>query len=109
MFFQGKWFVLKSMQTINRDLPPEYLFSSILDPILGIKDAKKDTRITYVHQKAIDQSQEMLAKGLEVGFRLPAVSVETLKKTALAGGTMPPKSTYIEPKLRSGMMLHVFK
>ena len=109
MFFQGKWFVLKSMQTINRDLPPEYLFSSILDPILGIKDAKKDRRITYVHQKAIDQSQEMLAKGLEVGFRLPAVSVETLKKTALAGGTMPPKSTYIEPKLRSGMMLHVFK
>ena len=56
------------MQTINRDLPTEYLFSSILDPILGIKDAKKDRRITYVHQKAIDQSQEMLAKGLKWDF-----------------------------------------
>ena len=109
MFFQGEWFVLKSTQIINRDLPPEYLFSSILDPVFGIKDAKTDRRITYVHQKTFDQSKEMLAKGLEVGFRLPSVSVETLKKTALAGGTMPPKSTYIEPKLRSGMMLHVFK
>jgi uncharacterized protein YoaH (UPF0181 family) len=38
-----------------------------------------------VHQKAIDQSQEMLAKGLEVGFRLPAVSVETLKKNRISG------------------------
>ena len=109
MFFQGEWFVLKSKQIINRDLPPEYLFSHILNPIFGIKEAKKDRRINYVHQKTFDQSEEMLAKGLEVGFRLPPVSVETLKATALAGGTMPPKSTYIEPKLRSGMMLHIFK
>jgi uncharacterized protein (DUF1015 family) len=109
MFFQGEWFVLKSKQIINRDLPPEYLFSHILNPIFGIKDAKKDRRINYAHQKTFDQSEEMLAKELEVGFRLPPVSVETLKATALAGGTMPPKSTYIEPKLRSGMMLHIFK
>ncbi len=109
MFFEGRWFILTSNQGINRDLPPEYLMNEILDPLLGIKDAKKDERISYVHQKDRDQSNEMLAKGLELGFRLPPVSIEILKKTALAGGSMPPKSTYIEPKLRSGMMLHVFK
>lgn len=109
LFVQGQWYCLNFKQQLDKSLPPAYLMSEVLEPIFGIKDAKKDKRITYVHQEPFDQSSVMLSKGLNLGFRLPPVSVEVLKKTALEGGTMPPKSTYIEPKLRSGMLLHLFK
>ncbi len=109
LFTQGQWYCLNYRGRLDKSLPPAYLMSEVLEPIFGIKDAKKDKRITYLHQEPFDQSSVMLSKGLNLGFRLPPVSVEVLKKTALEGGTMPPKSTYIEPKLRSGMLLHLFK
>ena len=109
LFLKGQWYSLNFTEEVDKSLPPAYLMSEVLEPIFGIMDAKKDKRITYVHQEPFDQSSVMLAKGLDLGFRLPPVSVEVLKKTALEGGTMPPKSTYIEPKLRSGMLLHLFK
>jgi uncharacterized protein (DUF1015 family) len=109
LFIQGQWFTVVLPTTVDRSLPPSYLMNTILEPMLGIKDAKTDKRITYIHQGDCDQSVAMAVKGSRVGFRLPPVSVEVLKKTALAGGTMPPKSTYIAPKLRSGMLLHLFK
>lgn len=109
LFAHGKWYCLNFIEPLDKSLPPAYLMSEVLEPIFGIKDVKRDKRITYVHQEPFDQSSVMVAKGLHLGFRLPPVSVEVLKKTALDGGTMPPKSTYIEPKLRSGMLLHLFK
>lgn len=109
LFTQGQWYCLNFKEQLDKSLPPAYLMSEVLQPIFGIKDAKKDKRITYVHQEPFDQSSVMITKGVDIGFRLPPVSVEVLKKTALEGGTMPPKSTYIEPKLRSGMLLHLFK
>lgn len=109
LFWEGQWYCLDFKVEIDKSLPPAYLMDGVLEPFFGIKDAKKDKRITYIHQEPFDQSPVMISKGLSLGFRLPAVSVEVLKKTALAGGTMPPKSTYIEPKLRSGMLLHIFK
>ena len=109
LFIEGQWFTVVLPTTVDRSLPPSYLMNAILEPMLGIKDAKTDKRITYIHQGNSDQSAAMAVNGSRVGFRLPPVSVEVLKKTALAGGTMPPKSTYIAPKLRSGMLLHLFK
>ena len=109
MFLNGTWYVLRAKQEIDRELPPSYLFDLFLHPILGLQDAKTDRRIIYVQQCAEDQSKRMVEAGACIGFRLPPVGVEVLKKTASTGGVMPPKSTYIEPKLRSGMVLHVFK
>lgn len=109
MFLNGTWYVLRAKQEIDRELPPSYLFDLILHPFLGLQDAKTDRRIKYVQQCAEDQSKRMVEAGACIGFRLPPVGVEVLKKTASNGGVMPPKSTYIEPKLRSGMVLHVFK
>lgn len=109
MFLNDTWYVLRAKQEIDKELPPSYLFDLILQPILGLQDAKTDQRIKYVQQCAEDQSKRMVEAGARIGFRLPPVGVEVLKKTALTGGVMPPKSTYIEPKLRSGMVLHVFK
>lgn len=109
MFLNGTWYVLRAKQEIDRELPPSYLFDLILHPFLGLQDAKTDRRIKYVQQFAEDQSKRMVEAGACIGFRLPPVGVEVLKKTASTGGVMPPKSTYIEPKLRSGMVLHVFK
>lgn len=109
MFLNGTWYALRAKQEIDRELPPSYLFDLILHPFLGLQDAKTDRRIKYVQQCAEDQSKRMVEAGACIGFRLPPVGVEVLKKTASTGGVMPPKSTYIEPKLRSGMVLHVFK
>lgn len=109
LFIQGQWFSVVLPLEVDRSLPPSYLMKAVLEPMLGINDAKTDKRITYIHQGDCDQSAEMAVNGLRVGFRLPPVSVEVLKKTAMAGGIMPPKSTYIAPKLRSGMLLHLFK
>ena len=109
MFLNDTWYALRAKQEIDRELPPSYLFDLILHPFLGLQDAKTDRRIKYVQQCAEDQSKRMVEAGACIGFRLPPVGVEVLKKTASTGGVMPPKSTYIEPKLRSGMVLHVFK
>lgn len=109
LFWQGQWYSLNFREVIEKSLPPAYLISRVLEPYFGIIDAKTDHRISYIHQESFDQSKAMINKGLNLGFRLPPVRVEVLKKTALAGGIMPPKSTYIEPKLRSGMLLHLFK
>jgi len=109
LFIGGQWYSVILPDEVDRSLPPNYLMAYVLEPMLGIKDPQTDKRITYIHQGDCDQSEAMAAKALTLGFRLPPVSIEVLKKTALEGGIMPPKSTYIAPKLRSGMLLHLFK
>ncbi len=91
-------------------LDTQILYTTILQPILGIEDVRNDTRIGYSHGKkdlayvkaAVD------AKEFTVGFGLVPISIEELKLIADEGLTMPPKSTYIEPKLRSGVTIYEF-
>lgn len=109
MYFEGNWYGLDSRLENVPDLKPQLLLDEILKPVLGVVDERNDQRLAYVMQDHTDQSEEMLGRGYHIGFRLPAVSVELLENIALSGGVMPPKSTYIEPKLRSGLLLHLFK
>ena len=91
-------------------LDTQILYKLIFEPILGIKDLRNDTRIAYTDGKkdmafvktAID------TKKFAVGFGMLPVTTQEMKKIADEGLKMPPKSTFIEPKLRSGITIYEF-
>ncbi len=92
------------------DLDTHILFTTVLDPILGIKDLCNDKRISYSHseQGPVNLKNSVDSGNFEVAFGLFPISIEQLKKVADAGLKMPPKSTYILPKLRSGLTIYEF-
>ncbi|MDG1535547.1 MAG: DUF1015 domain-containing protein [Schleiferiaceae bacterium] len=109
LFFEGNWHSLHSKKLKGEVLPSQELLDTILNPLLDVVDPRNDARLHYHRQTELDRSAEMLQQGYALGFRLPPVSVKLLKEIAVNKGSMPPKSTYIEPKLRSGLLLHLFK
>ncbi|MBD1261255.1 DUF1015 domain-containing protein [Maribacter polysiphoniae] len=91
-------------------LDTQILYKTILEPILGIKDLRNDERIHYGCGKHnVIQMKDDIDNGkFQVGFGLVPLKINELKAIADAGLVMPPKSTYIEPKLRSGMAIYEF-
>ncbi|WNH10915.1 DUF1015 domain-containing protein [Thalassobellus suaedae] len=91
-------------------LDTQILFKTVLEPILGITDLRNDTRINYSHGKNdLVTIKSKIDKGeFTVGFGLVPINIEELKAIANEGLTMPPKSTFIEPKLRSGVTIYEF-
>jgi uncharacterized protein (DUF1015 family) len=91
-------------------LDTQILFSTILQPILGIDDVRNDQRIGYSHgKKDLAYVKSLVDTGaFQVGFGLVPITVQEMKQIADEGLTMPPKSTYIEPKLRSGVTIYEF-
>ncbi len=89
-------------------LDSQILFKKILEPILGIKDPSNDKNISYLPEKGNElQLQHLVDSGeFVVGFGTFPVSVKQLKTVADHNLTMPPKSSYIEPKLRSGLTIY---
>ncbi len=90
------------------ELDTQILFKTILEPILGIKDLRNDKRISYGYGKhnLIKMKEDVDQGKFAVGFSLVPTTVEEIKAIADAGLVMPPKSTYIEPKLRSGLAIY---
>jgi uncharacterized protein (DUF1015 family) len=86
------------------------LFKLILEPILGITDLRSDKRISYSHGKNdLAYVKTVVDCGdFVVGFGLVPVTTQEMKNIADEGLKMPPKSTYIEPKLRSGITIYEF-
>lgn len=91
-------------------LDAQLLYDTVLNPILGIEDLRNDQRIDYGYgPDNIMNMKTMIDKGIyTVGFNLFPVAVEELKQLADEQFTMPPKSTYIEPKLTSGLTIYEF-
>ena len=91
-------------------LTPEILNRTILRPLLGIEDARTDDRITcYYAKNATAKMISQVDNGTyKVGFGMYPVTIEEVKKVAKAGLKMPPKSTYVVPKLPSGLLLYEF-
>ncbi len=92
------------------ELDTQILFKTVLDPILGIKDLRTDKRIQYGYGKhnIIRMKDDIDQNKFVVGFSLVPITVSEIKSIADAGLVMPPKSTYIEPKLRSGLTIYEF-
>lgn len=113
MYLQGEYYELR-LKVKDKERGPlslldtHILYTRILRPLLGVEDLRNDNRIAYGYGKqnllsmknAIDQGE------FEVGFSLVPVNIEEIKDIADAGLVMPPKSTYIEPKLRSGLTIY---
>lgn len=116
MYLDGHFYSLylrkpfRKFETPLEALAPQMLYDHILNPILGIEDLRNDQRINYMHSKddMIDVKNAVDSSEFSVGFSMVPVSISELKAIADAGLTMPPKSTYIEPKLRSGICIYEF-
>ena len=116
MYLDGEYYSLYLKNTnykINNalsDLDTHIIHKTVLKPILGIRDLKTDTRIKClpaVYTKK-QLKKEVDSGNYTVGFGLFPISVEQLKAVVNEDLKMPPKSTYIEPKLRSGLTIFEF-
>jgi uncharacterized protein (DUF1015 family) len=90
-----------------RSLDYVLLSEHVLGPVLGIEDIRTDPRIDFVGGiRGTAELERRVRGGDAVAFSLRATSVEQLMRVADAGLIMPPKSTWFEPKLRSGLLIH---
>lgn len=116
MYLDGEFYSLylrKSNYIFNTaldQLDAQILYKTILQPILGITDLRNDNRIMYLSgKKDIVNLKSMVdSNTFKVGFGMIPATIEQMKLIADQNLTMPPKSTYIEPKLRSGVTIYEF-
>lgn len=116
MYLDGEFYSLhlrKSKYQIHNALDAldtHILYVTILKPLLGIEDLRNDQRIEYSHgKKDLAHVKTIVDSGtFAVGFGLLPVTTEEMRHIADEGLKMPPKSTYIEPKLRSGVTVYEF-
>ena len=114
MFLDGRWHTLV-LGEAPRDLRPadrldvSRLQDTVLSPVLGIGDVRTDKRIDFVGgARGTSELEKLVSSGkAAVAFSLYPVSVDDLMRVCDAGGIMPPKSTWFEPKLRDGLLSHV--
>lgn len=101
---------LREFESPLKSLDAQILYDTILKPILGIKDLRNDSRIDYTdgRKEMIHVKSQVDSGDFKVGFGMLPVTIGELKEIADAGLVMPPKSTYIEPKLRSGVTIYEF-
>lgn len=114
MYLQGKWYKLTIKEgTYNDNDPVARLDAAILQdhllaPVLGIDDPRTNDRIKFIGGiRGMAELEKLVDKdGFAVAFSLFPTSIEQVMSVADAGAIMPPKSTWFEPKLRSGMFVH---
>lgn len=115
MFLDGKWYKLTARDSIIPDhvtesLDVAVLQNSLLHPILGIEDPRTDKRIDFVGGiRGLEELEKRVNDDMEVAFAVYPVDVDDLLRVADNNMVMPPKSTWFEPKLGSGLFLHSLK
>ena len=86
------------------------LQDNLLAPLLGIHDPRTDKRIDFVGGiRGMDELERRVKEGYAVAFALYPTSLDQLIDVADAGQVMPPKSTWFEPKLRSGLLVRLYE
>lgn len=116
MYLDGKWYLMKAKNHTYDDSKPmesldvTVLSKYVLEPILDIKDLRTSTRIDFVGGiRGLGELQKRVDSGeMAVAFALFPVSMKQLMDIADSGNIMPPKVTWFEPKLRSGLVIHRF-
>jgi uncharacterized protein (DUF1015 family) len=116
MYLEGKWYKLTAKEgTYDPNDPVDRLDVSILQKnllssILGIEDPRTDKRIDFVGGiRGLKELERRVETGMKVAFSMFATTIDDLMAIADAGKVMPPKSTWFEPKLRSGLFVHELK
>ncbi len=112
MYLEGEWYRLTAHEDIRSQDAVEGLDVSLLQehllaPVLGIGDPKTDRRIDFVGGiRGLEELERRVRTDMRVAFALYPTSIYELFAVADAGRLMPPKSTWFEPKLRSGLFIH---
>ena len=112
MYLDGQWYLLAANDSLKSDDPVEGLDVSVLQnhllkPILGIEDPRTDNRIDFVGGiRGLAELEKRVSEDMTVAFSMYPTSIGELLQVADAGLLMPPKSTWFEPKLRSGLFIH---
>lgn len=112
MYLDGIWYKLTAKESLYtqdavKDLDVSILQDNLLQPVLGIGDPKTDKRIDFVGGiRGLAELERRATFDMRVAFSMYPTSIRELLEVADAGMLMPPKSTWFEPKLRSGLFLH---
>lgn len=115
MYLDGSWYQLDARPEICTDDPVKGLDVSILQdrilgPLLEIGDPRTDSRIRFVGGiRGLSELERLVDSGAAVAFSMYPTSIRELFEVADAGLLMPPKSTWFEPKLRSGLFIHAIE
>ncbi len=114
MYLEGNWFSLKAKPSTYNDDDPigcldvTVLSEQVLGPVLNITDLRKSNRIDFIGGiRGLEELKRLVDQGqMEVAFALYPVSMKQLMDIADNDLIMPPKTTWFEPKLRSGLVIH---
>lgn len=112
LYLNGSWYLVTASLPLLSDDPVKGLDVSILQdrilgPILGIGDPRTDKRIDFVGGiRGLSELERRVSEDMTLAFSMYPTSIKELLSVADAGLLMPPKSTWFEPKLRSGLFLH---
>jgi len=116
LYYDKHWYKLIAMPHTYDDSDPlkvldvTVMSDYILDPILGIKDQRTDKRIDFVGGiRGLEELEKRVDEGdMELAIALYPVGIQQLINISDSGNVMPPKSTWFEPKLRSGLVVHLY-
>jgi uncharacterized protein (DUF1015 family) len=116
LYMDGQWFRMDARLEILNDSDPigvldiSVLSENVIDPILGIKDQRTDDRIDFVGGiRGMAELERRVDSGeMAMAFSIYPVTIRQLIDVSESGEVMPPKSTWFEPKLRSGLIVHSF-
>ena len=112
MLLEGRWYVCRIRQEdLSNDpvmgLDVSILQEKLLKPVLGIQDPRVEERIDFVGGiRGLSELEKRTRMDCVVAFAMYPTSIQELFAVADAGMLMPPKSTWFEPKLRSGLFIH---
>lgn len=116
LYSEGKWYKLEAKSgsfdpsSSTGSIGSAILEESFFKPILGISDVRQDSRVDFVGGiRGLSELERLVNSGkFKMAFSVCPVTIEQLLKVADAGEIMPPKSTWFEPKLKSGLIVHLF-
>lgn len=113
MYLDGQWYEITAKPELCKDADPverldvQILQRHLLQPILGIDDPRTSERIDFVGGiRGLEELERRVSEDMTVAFAMYPTSMDELLGIADAGKIMPPKSTWFEPKLRSGLFVH---
>ena len=116
MYLDKKWYVLEARSGIYDDENPvdrldvSILQNNLLNPILGIEDPRKSNRIAFIGGiRGLKELERRANTDMKVSFSMFATTIDDIMSIADNNQTMPPKSTWFEPKPRSGLFIHKLK
>lgn len=113
MYMNGRWYYLQAKEQLCEsgctvdNLDVSILQKYVLTPVFDIQDPRTDPKIAFVGGiRGLGELEKMVDGGMAVAFSMYPTSMEELMEIADDGQIMPPKSTWFEPKLRSGLFIH---